>query len=68
MPDPFPHCCTACGEGTGPAGGPGEVEGKKGTVERKGERGKQGLLGGGANHTSTGIAPAAGVKGINQTE
>lgn len=32
------------------------------------KRGKQGLLGGGANHTSTGIAPAAGVKGINQTE
>lgn len=26
----FPHRCTACREGTSPAGGPREVEGKKG--------------------------------------
>lgn len=68
MPAPFPHCCVACREGTSPAGGPREVERKKGTVEKEGERGEQGLLGGGAHRTSRGIAPAAGVKGINQTE
>lgn len=34
----FPHCCMACTEGTSPAGGPGEVERKKGSVESKRER------------------------------
>lgn len=67
---PFPSGSEAYSEGTSPAGGPREVERKKRGEEGEGERESRGCweVGVGARRTSRGITPAAGVKGINQTE